>query len=281
MGDSPSPGAEPALGYSEDEINALLRDTHEPIPAALLENPRFHEEHLCRLLERAELSAALLERIAGHKDWLRSRGVKCGLVAHPRTPRHIATKAARDLHTGDLSAISLRPTTPPEVRKFAEELLIARLPQLPLGQKLALARRATGRLAGSLLAEGHASLAAAALENARLTESQVLRALSEATLPEAAIEAIANHAKWSRLPNVRRALAKHTQTPLHEVQRLLRELTRGELEALHAVPSLRAEVRAAARDEITRRAAISADNGGSVGAISNPSFRSNGENKLP
>src|SRR3984893_3871545 len=239
MGDSPSHGAEPALGYSEDEINALLRDTHEPIPAALLENPRFHEEHLCRLLERAELSAALLARIAGHKNWLHSRGVKCGLVAHPRTPRHIAMKAARDLHAGDLSAISLRPTAPPEVRRFAEGLLIARLPQLPLGQKLALARRGTGRLAGSLLADGHGPPAAAALENARLTESQVLRALSEATLAEAAIDAIANHVKWPRLPNVRLALAKHPRSPLRDVQRLLCELTHGELDALHAVPSLR------------------------------------------
>src|ERR1700686_825086 len=167
MGEIPSPREEPAaLFYSEEEIDALLRDTHEPIPAALLENPRFNEVHLCRLLERAELSAALLERIAGHKNWLHSRGVQCGLVAHPRTPRHIAMKAARDLHAGDLSAISLRPTTPPEVRRFAEGLLIARLPQLPLGQKLALARRGTGRVAGTLLGEGHASLAAAVLENA-------------------------------------------------------------------------------------------------------------------
>jgi hypothetical protein len=280
MGDIPSPRAEPALFYSEDEIDALLRDTHEPIPAALLENPRFNEVHLCRVLERAELSAALLERIAGHKDWLHSRGVQCGLVAHPRTPRHIAMKAARDLHAGDLSAITLRPTTPPEVRRFAEGLLIARLPQLPLGQKLALARRGTGRLAGSLLAEGHASLAVAALENARLTESQVLRALSEATLAEAAIDAIANHAKWPRLSNVRLALAKHPRSPLREVQRLLRELTHGELDALHAVPSLRAEVRAAAREEITRRAAISAANGGAAAAITNSTVKSNAKTDL-
>ena len=281
MGEIPSPRAEPALFYSEDEIDALLRDTHEPIPAALLENPRFNEVHLCHLLEHAELSAALLERIAGHKNWLHSRVVKCALVAHPRTPRHIAMKAARDLHTGDLSAISLRPTTPPEVRKFAEGLLIARLPQLPLGQKLALAHRGTGRLAGALLAQGHVSLAAAALENARLTESQVLRALSEATLAEAAIDAIANHTKWPRLPNVRLALANHPRSPLREVQRLLRELTHGELQALHAAPSLRAEVRAAARDEIARRAAMPAGNGGSAGAISTSTARNSGENELP
>ena len=227
--------------------------------------------HLCRLLERAELSAALLEAIASHKDWLHSRGVKRGLVAHPRTPRRIAMKAARELHAGDLSAISLLPATPPEVRKFAEGLLIARLPQLPLGQKLALARRGTGRLAGALLAEGHASLAAAALENARLTESQVLRALSEAALPEAAIEVIANHPKWSRLPHVRLALTKHPQSPLREVQRLLRELTRGELERLYAVPSLRAEVRAAAQQEINRRASMPAGSRETAGGTTNSS----------
>ena len=276
MGEIPSPGAAPALFYSNDQIDALLRDTHEPIPAALLENPRLNETHLCRLLERPELSAALIEAIASQQDWLRSRGVQRGLVAHPRTPRRIAVKAARELHTGDLSAISLLPATPPEVRKFAEELLIARLPQLPLGQKLALARRGTGRLAGALLAAGHAALAAAALENARLTESRVLRALSEAALSGAVIELVAKHAKWSRLPHVRLALTKHPQSPLREVQRLLRELTHGELQALYAVPALRDEVRAAAQQEINSRASMPAGNRGNAAGATNSS-ENNGE----
>ncbi len=275
MGEIPSPGAAPALFCSHDEIDALLRDTHEPIPAALLENPRLNAVHLCRLLERPELSPALLEAIASHQDWLHSRGVKRGLVAHPRTPRRIAMKAARELHAGDLSAISLLPAAPPEVRKFAEGLLVARLPQLPLGQKLAVARRGTGRLAGALLAQGHASLATAALENARLTEAQVLRALSAAALPEAAIEVIANHPKWSRLPHVRLALTKHPQSPLREVQRLLRELPRGELERLYAAPSLRAEVRVAAQQEINRRASMPTSSCKTVSGIINSTENKN------
>jgi len=36
--------------------------------------------------------------------------------------------------------------------------LLARLPQLPLGQKITLARRGPARVAGALLAEGHAQV---------------------------------------------------------------------------------------------------------------------------
>jgi hypothetical protein len=200
------------------------------------------------------LSAALLERIAGNKEWLQSRRLRCAVVAHPHVARRVALKAARELHVGDLLAISLRPSAPAEVRKFADELLLARASQLPLGQKLVLARRGSSRVAAALLAEGHSRIAGAVLDNPRLAEAQVLRALGNAELPETVVAAIANHAKWSHIPNVRMALTRHPHAPLEHVRRLLPALSRRDLDDLCLLTSLRDEVRSAVHHELASRA---------------------------
>jgi hypothetical protein len=247
-------GAERARSCALEEIDALLRGGNEAILRALLENPSLSETHLCLLLERADLSAALLERIAGNKEWLQSRRLRCAVVAHPHVARRVALKAARELHVGDLLAISLRPSAPAEVRKFADELLLARASQLPLGQKLVLARRGSSRVAAALLAEGHSRIAGAVLDNPRLAEAQVLRALGNAELPETVVAAIANHAKWSHIPNVRMALTRHPHVSLEHVCRLLPGLSRRELDDLCLLTSLRDEVRSAVHHELASRA---------------------------
>ena len=71
-----------------------------------------------------------------------------------------------------------------EIRRVAAELLVTRVPQLPIGQKLTLARRGPARVVGALLAEGHPQAIKLALANAFLTESQVLKVLAKSGVPE-------------------------------------------------------------------------------------------------
>jgi hypothetical protein len=49
----------------------------------------------------------------------------------------------------DLVQLALLPGTPAELRRIAEDQLVGRLPQLPLGQKIALARRGRPRGGGA------------------------------------------------------------------------------------------------------------------------------------
>jgi len=55
----------------------------------------------------------------------------------------------------DLVQFALSPSVSVEIKRQAEVQIIARLPQLPLGEKIALTRRGPGRVAGILVAEGH------------------------------------------------------------------------------------------------------------------------------
>ena len=88
----------------------------------------------------------------------------------------------RELHLMDLVRISLLPTSSMELRRLADERVLAQLPQLPLGQKLMLARRGSARIAAGLVAHGPEQVARVALDNSFLTESQLLKTLAKETL---------------------------------------------------------------------------------------------------
>ena len=96
---------------------------------------------------------------------------------------------------------------------MAEEVILTRVPHLPVGEKLTLARRGPSRVAGAILAEGHAQAIKLALANAFLTEAQVLKVLAKPGVPERVVAAIAQHSKWSCQYNVRVALVRNAHTP--------------------------------------------------------------------
>jgi hypothetical protein len=217
-----------------EELAALLHHHSPDVLFALLDNPALDETQLCLLLDRKDLPAEILEEVARRKPLLKNYRVKRALAFHPRTPRLASLRLVRELYLMDLVQLTLLPGTSAELKRIAEEQLVARLPQLPLGQKITLARRGTARVAGALLAEGHANVLAIALDNPGLTEAQVLKALSRERLPVGVVPAIAQHRKWSHTYNVRLALVRHPSSTLSTILAYLPELTVSDLRELAA-----------------------------------------------
>src|SRR5205807_1480520 len=86
----------------------------------------------------AQLAGEVLEEIARRKALLKSYRVNRALAFHPRTPRLVSLRLLRDLYLMDLVQVAILPGVSAELKRNAEEQLIARLPQLPLGQKITL-----------------------------------------------------------------------------------------------------------------------------------------------
>ncbi len=215
-----------------EELAALLHHHAPDVLLALLDNPALDETQLCLLLNRNDLPAEILEEVVRRKPLLKNYRVKRALAFHPRTPRLAGLRLVRELYLMDLVQLTLLPGTSAELKINAEEQLIARLPQLPLGQKVTLGRRGTARVAGALLAEGHAQILSVVLDNPQLTEAQVLKALSRDRLPLGVIQAIAQHRKWSHTYNVRLALVRHPSSTLSTILGYLPELTVSDLREL-------------------------------------------------
>lgn len=253
MSADPSQRIAVARAASGDELTTLLHDANEDVLHEALENPHLNEQHLCLLLERKGLPSAIVERVARNRQWLKSYPVKLRVAAHPRTPRLLAIPLLRQLYLFDLVAASLLPSTPAELKRLAEELIISRVAQLPLGQKITLAKRGSARVAGALLIEGHPQVFPLTLENPFLTEAQLLRTLARDDLPEGIAAAIAQHQKWSRFYNVRVALVRNPSTPLARVLGFLPDLTLRDLNDLAGASCVSPSLRQYLQHEVARR----------------------------
>ncbi len=240
-----------------EDLNALI---YHPVPAvliAVLDNPAFDETKLTLLLSRKDLPNEVLEEIGRRKALLKSYVVKKSLVLHPRTPRLVGLRLLKDLYLMDLVQFTLSPAVSEELKRYAQEQIVARLPQMPLGQKITLARRGPSRVAGALVADGHAQVMPIALENPYLTEAQVLKALAREKVPVAVVQALANHRKWSQCYNIRLAIVRNSSTPISIILGFLPQLTVNDLRVL-AEPGVVAEnLRKYLLAEVRRRMVVS------------------------
>src|SRR5277367_5118034 len=253
MPDELSARARRARSALKEDLQALIHEPEEETLLALLENPLLEEPHISQMLERLDLSANVLTAIAEKGKWTASEGVRLRLARHPRTPRRFAIALLRQLYLFDLVRLSLLPSAPAEIRRVAEELMVSRVPQLPIGQKLRLARRGPARVVGALPSEGHPQAIKLALANAFLTESQVLKALSKAGVPERVVAAIAQHPRWAVQYNVRVALVRNPHTPVPIILAFLPNLTLRDLKDLATLEGLSPHVRRYIQKELSRR----------------------------
>jgi hypothetical protein len=171
-------------------------------------HPALTEDLALALLKRTDLPAEVLEQLAKNGNILKLRKVKLALVCHPHTPRHVSIPLARQFYTFDLVKVALAPTVPADVKVTADEVLITRLKTITIGERLALARRSSGRVAGALLLDSEARVMRTGLDNPRLTEAFVIQAVLRPQASASLIQAVAHHTKWSYRREVRIALLR-------------------------------------------------------------------------
>jgi hypothetical protein len=250
MSDFPLDRARLATG---DELSALIHHSSIDVLRALLDNPALSDTGLCLLLDRKDLRSEFLEEVARRKHFLKTYSVKRSLALHPQTPRLISLRLLRDLYLMDLVQVTLTPGVPADLKRNAEDQVVSRLPQLPLGRKITLARQGPARVAGALLAEGRPQTLSVVLDNPHLTEAQVLKALSREKLSPAVVQAVSRHAKWSHSYNVRLALVRNPSTSLSTVLSYLPELTVSDLRELVSPGIVPDNLRKYLQAEIHRR----------------------------
>jgi hypothetical protein len=239
---------------SADDLSALLHESDEQTLLAMLENANLQEEHVAVLLERLDLPSSVLSAVAGEGKWTSSEGVRLRLASHPRTPKRFALAAVRQLFLFHLVSLSLLPSAPLDIRRVAEEVILARIPQLPIGQKLTLARRGPARVVGAMLALGHPQAIKLALANPFLMETQVLKVLATPGVHERVVQAIAEHPKWSCKYNVRAALVRNSRALVPAVLAFLPDLSQRDLRDISAMESLAPEMHKQIERELARRA---------------------------
>jgi len=211
------------------------------------------DETLCLLLSRKDVPANVLEEITRRRKLLHGYAVIRAFAFHPNVPRKIALRLLRELHLMDLMKLSQATPTPADLQRSAEEQLIARLPHVALGQKIALARQSSARVLAALILEGNAQVVEPAVGNPRLTEAQVLKLLARDKLPVAVIPALCRHRRWTSVPNVVMAMMRYPHTPPEAAQQILPGISSAELRELAQMKTISPRMRRQIERELAQR----------------------------
>jgi len=201
-----------------------VRSTLHEVQGDAASDPALTEDLALGLLKQSDLPSHVLDRLSRNSGVMKSRKVKLALIEHPRTPRHISIPMVRHLFTFDLMRVALTPLVPADIKMSAEDSLINRLERLSQGERLSLAHRASARVAAVLLLDPESRVIHAALENSRLTESAVIKALMRRDAPEAFVRAVCRHSRWSPRREIRIALLRNGKTPLSRALEFSRSL---------------------------------------------------------
>jgi len=175
---------------------------------------RMTEDLALTLLERCDLPHLVIEKLSKNSAAMKHRKVQNAVVTHPRTPRHVSLPITRRLYSFELMQIALTPTIAADFKMFAEEVLISRLESISAGERIALAKRGSTRIAAALLNDAERRIVEAALNNPYLTEMFVGKALLKEESSQDLVDAVCHHSKWSLRREVRAALLRNGKTPM-------------------------------------------------------------------
>jgi len=213
-----------AVVPADANLEKLVHDSAPEILTAVAADVRLTEDLALALLNRNDLPREALEALSKNGQLARLRKVRMGIVVHPRTPRHVSVPTIRHLYTFDLMQVALLPSVPPDVKRAAEEVLMSKLASIPSGERVTLARRSSGRVAGALLLDKEERIMQAALANPQMTEVSIVKALKAGHSTELLAPAVARHQKWSYRNDVKAALLGNKDTPSGRLIHLAAEL---------------------------------------------------------
>jgi hypothetical protein len=244
---------------SGKELDRLLREAGEEELAELV------AERIGEIDVRAArqafrnpfLTGALIEALLDVPGLTSAYEVRREAAFHPRTPRLLALRCVTGLYWADLVRLGIDTRLHPVVRRSADQRLIDRLPGLAVGERIAVARKASTTVIAAIRTDPTPRVIGALLENPRLTEGLLMPlAAGESTNPQV-LAKVASSPRWGVRPAIRFAICRNPSTPPASALAALPMLPKRELEAIGNDAHLTLPVR--------RRAQLLSGTGGGPG----------------
>jgi hypothetical protein len=216
-------------------VKSLSRDELDLFVAENLSS--LTEDETLAILENPYCSAKILGAIAQAPRLTALYSVRLSLVAHRHTPQAHAVKFVHYLYWFDLLRLSLEVQVPAPVRRSIDTLLLNRVNERSLGERVSSARRCSHALVKVFLFDPSPSVFEALLVNKRLREDDLLALIHSGRATQAQLLLIAGDRKWSYRYAIRKALVLNPSTPRAAAASQLRYLSRGDLKSIHANPA--------------------------------------------
>ena len=254
MPDAPHGGrAKPTLP-PDSSLEELIHEPSPEILTAVAADGRLTEDLALALLNRRDLPREALEELNRNSSVAKHRKVRLAVVKHPQTPRHVSLPTIRHLYTFELMQVALAPAVPADIKRAAEDVLASRLGTVTSGERFALAKQSSGRVAAALLHDAEERIVLAALANPRMTEALIVRALRSQEPTALLASAVCRNHKWSQRLDIRIALLGNENTPFARVLEIANGMPVRALREVLAHSRLSANVKAYLNSLIARKA---------------------------
>jgi hypothetical protein len=242
-----------AMSADRDGIRGMLSDPSDKVVMALINNINITEDELLVLARRRNIPGEALGGIAGRRFTAEGYKVRVALVNNPRTPRRVALGLLRELRLGDMAYVTHNKQLPTELRQAAEGMLKEKLPALPAGIKIGLARQVSEEVVKALLTTDNPMLIKACFENPRMKEAVVLWAINHRKVPARVIEHISMDLKWSSNYSVRFAILRNPHTPVERAMEFAQGLKSMDQRFLYNDPAVPVAVKVSIEIELERK----------------------------
>jgi hypothetical protein len=216
-GAAPSKKSPPLTPAQQHALEERIRSNSPEVLKEVAGSAQLDEDRALALLARRDLPHAAIEVLSKNGAVMKHRKIIAAVVMHPRTPRHVSIPVARHLYTFELMQIALTPAVPADVKMAVEETIVTRLESISAGERLALAKRASGRVVAALLFDPETRVVEAALTSPFMTEGSIVKALMREEAPDHFVAMVSKHAKWSLRRDIQIALLRNDKTPLARV----------------------------------------------------------------
>lgn len=248
MDEENKPTAPARAAIPDGPLEELVHDPSPDVLLAAAADPRLTEDLALALLKRRDLPRDAVEAVYKNKSLAKLRKVQLAIVMHPSAPRHVSVPVIRHLYAFELMQVALSPGVPADVKRSADEAIVARLATISPGERSELAKRGSGRVAAALLLDKEERIMLAALQNPQMTEMWIVKALKSAGCDFLA-PAVCRHQKWSQRIDVKLALIANQHTPLARVVQFAGELPvrsiKETLRSARLAPNVKAALQAA------------------------------------
>ncbi|MEW6777784.1 MAG: hypothetical protein AB1405_15915, partial [Bdellovibrionota bacterium] len=190
----------------------------------------------------------------GSKPWMEEYAVRLAIARNPKTPQYVFTAILGRFLVLDLVKVASDPYVHADRKAYITHILVQRLPAVPLGTKINLAKKAGPELAEALLMDDPPEkLVRAVLPSRFLTERAIVKAVGASIRTEASLALIAAHVEWGKRHAVQLALAKNPALAAGYRLKLLAKLSRYDLHEILSDCAGHGHIVRAVEEELSRR----------------------------
>lgn len=227
-----------ALSAHGAELWALVRDPDPQVVSQATLNRNLTEEMAVFIAKRKIVPAETLEFLAADARFKGSYMLKVAICKNHRTPQKVTLSILKFIRLFDLSDITRDQHININIRQKVESMIGERIPAMPRGNKMALAKRASTNVLLALMERGDESVISVCLDSPLLTEAYLYKLINNPQTKPAVIKMLATHPKWSLSYFIRFALTRNFYTPMSCVAKFIAQMKTTDLKELYCDPKL-------------------------------------------